>query len=367
MKKKWKVCVTSALLSTFVALNGITAYAKYTPGIEVSATVNDADADGNNDDVTVTVSVGKSVVLPDGRDSVKVTAEDNETGNILVKTLWLDSESAAFVESFIWKDVYNGKYTLKAEYSGDKNHDKAAKEGEDFEVTGYERPSYSGPVGDLGNGGSDEESSGGATEEGTTGGGGVSGETGSGTGGTTIQPEVNDPDEEGPDYGRLTLDPIKGLMGSKYGIITANYDDHRSHWVLDELSALIWGGSVDNYWKLQYRDGSYAKGSKAVDEHSKQYENYHWEFIDQKWRAFDSNGFSKLGWIYDENYDGWFYLHIKHGMQTGWICVGDKWYYMNPDTAGCEGKMYAAQWTPDGYYVDESGAWDGRPQMLKAQ
>ena len=29
--------------------------------------------------------------------------------------------------------------------------------------------------------------------------------------------------------------------------------------------------------------------------------------------------------------------------------------------------MYAAQWTPDGYYVDESGAWDGRPQMLKAQ
>ena len=61
MKKKWKVCVTSALLSTFVALNGITAYAKYTPGIEVSATVNDADDDGNNDDID---SVSFSVAMP---------------------------------------------------------------------------------------------------------------------------------------------------------------------------------------------------------------------------------------------------------------------------------------------------------------
>lgn len=360
MKRKWKVSVLPILLSTFVALNGITAFAKVEPIIDVSARVQE-------DDVTVTISIEKSEILQNGRDSVKITAKDNETGNILVKTLWLNNDSMIFEESFTWYDVYNGKYTLKAEYSGDKNHDKAAKEGEDFEVTGYERPSYSGPVGDLGNGGSDEESSGGALDGGTTGGDGVSGEIGSGTGGATVQPEANDPDEEGPDYGRLTMDPIKGLMGSKYGIITANYDDHRSHWVLDELSALIWGGSVDDYWKLQYRDGSYAKGSKAVDEHGKQYENYHWEFIDQKWRAFDSNGFSKLGWIYDENYDGWFYLHMKHGMQTGWICVGDKWYYMNPDTAGCEGKMYAAQWTPDGYYVDESGAWDGRPQMLKAQ
>ena len=157
------------------------------------------------------------------------------------------------------------------------------------------------------------------------------------------------------------------MIGSKYGIITSNYDSHRSHWELDEISALIWGGSADNYWKLQYRDGSYAAGSKAIDENGKTYENYHWEFINKKWWAFDSDGFAKIGWLYDENYDGWFYIHVKHGMQTGWICVGDKWYYMNPDTAGCEGMMYAAQWTPDGYYVDENGAWDGRPQMLKAQ
>ena len=318
----------------------------------------------NGSTVEIEAKITKLGPVDGGRDSVKFTATEQLTDeqrangkvpNTLVKTVMLNSgESQIAIASAKWSNVYNGVYNLEIEYSGDANHNPSKAITTTFTVDGYTRPSYNGSTNDSTGG-----SGGGGNGGGSTG--------GSGQSGATVQPEVNDPDEEGPDYGRLTMDPIKGLMGSKYGIITANYDDHRSHWVLDELSALIWGGSVDDYWKLQYRDGSYAKGSKAVDEHGKQYENYHWEFIDQKWRAFDSNGFSKLGWIYDENYDGWFYLHMKHGMQTGWICVGDKWYYMNPDTAGCEGKMYAAQWTPDGYYVDESGAWDGRPQMLKAQ
>ena len=36
-------------------------------------------------------------------------------------------------------------------------------------------------------------------------------------------------------------------------------------------------------------------------------------------------------------------------MATGWIFVGDAWYYLNAD-----GAMASDQWI-DGYYVDASG------------
>ncbi|MBQ2022133.1 MAG: hypothetical protein II213_00265, partial [Lachnospiraceae bacterium] len=77
-----------------------------------------------------------------------------------------------------------------------------------------------------------------------------------------------------------------------------------------------------------------------------------------------ADGAKFTGWLLKS--EGYYYYR-KGVKVTGWVNEGSTWYYMNPDTAGCEGKMYAAQWTPDGYYVDESGAWDGRPQMLKAQ
>ena len=315
-----------------------------------SATVDKAD-------VTVTVKVQKVAPMNGGQDSITVTATETTTGNKLVKRVGLNSRNAADAEVAVtWENLYNGTYAYEVEYSGDANHEYDVLTGRTFVISGYEKPSYSG--GSSGGGGSN---TGGSTS-------GPSGGTTGGSGGTEVlSPAENVSEEEKTNYGVLTLDPVKGLISSNYGILPANHDDHRSHWELDEISALIWGGSADNYWKLQYRDGSYAAGSKTMDENGNQYENYCWEFINGSWWAFDSNGFAKIGWLYDENYDGWFYIHIKHGMQTGWICVGDKWYYMNPDTAGCEGKMYAAQWTPDGYYVDESGAWDGRPQMLKAQ
>lgn len=334
------------------------------------------EIDGSN--VKVDVTITKRGPVNGGRDSVKITAieqlteeqrANGKTPNTLVKTITLNSgESETATASAEWKGVYNGTYSLTIEYSGDSNHSpKVYPEStpETFVVTGYTRPSYNGSVNNGGGSSDNQEGSSGSTGSGSNGGGGSG--SGSNGGGAVVDSIVKVNDNVKPDYGVLAQDPVKGLVGSKYGIITANHDDQRSHWVLDEISALIWGGSSENYWKLQYRDGSYAEGSKAVDENGKVYENYHWELINKRWWAFDSNGFAKLGWIYDENYKGWFYIHIKHGMQTGWICVGGKWYYMNPDTEGCEGMMYAAQWTPDGYYVNEDGAWDGRPAMQMAQ
>ena len=39
-------------------------------------------------------------------------------------------------------------------------------------------------------------------------------------------------------------------------------------------------------------------------------------------------------------------------MVTGWQLIDDKWYYFE-----ASGRMMASATTPDGYYVDENGAW----------
>ena len=71
-------------------------------------------------------------------------------------------------------------------------------------------------------------------------------------------------------------------------------------------------------------------------------------------------GYAKTGWLRDENYGGWFYMDPEHGMQTGWMLLNGVWYYFNPISDGKRGIMYAGQRTPDGYYVDKNGVWDGR-------
>lgn len=63
-----------------------------------------------------------------------------------------------------------------------------------------------------------------------------------------------------------------------------------------------------------------------------------------------STGAMKTGW---QQLGGqWYYLNGSGEMTTGWQAVGGRWYYM-----GSNGVMYANTWTPDGRYVDGSGAW----------
>ncbi|MDF2884186.1 MAG: pcpA [Clostridiaceae bacterium] len=84
------------------------------------------------------------------------------------------------------------------------------------------------------------------------------------------------------------------------------------------------------------------------------------------------NGNLKTGW----QLDGvkWYYLNTDGSMAAGWKQVSGYWYYLNPsgDMAankwvgnyylGASGAMAVSTVTPDGYYVDASGAWDGKPK-----
>lgn len=75
------------------------------------------------------------------------------------------------------------------------------------------------------------------------------------------------------------------------------------------------------------------------------------------WFRFDDKGKMHTGWYLDETCGDWYYLHtVPDGSQghmyKGWHVIGDKWYFFGQD-----GRMYHNTVTPDGYTVDESGAW----------
>ena len=149
--------------------------------------------------------------------------------------------------------------------------------------------------------------------------------------------------------GVIRQDSVKGTIDSITGIITGEtnsfVNDGKSHWMMDEHG-----------WWLRFADNTYPKGS-VRDSGSV---SHCWEQINGKWWAFDETGYAKTGWLRDEDYGGWFYMDLEHGMQTGWVLLDGVWYYFNPISDGKRGIMYAGQRTPDGYYVDKNGVWDGR-------
>ena len=144
-------------------------------------------------------------------------------------------------------------------------------------------------------------------------------------------------------------DPVRGNVTSDKGIITgANNsmaNDGYSHWMQDEHG-----------WWLRFANNSYPKGAKSGEAGA----TYAWELINGNWWAFDENGYAKTGWLRDDTYNGWFYADPDTGMKIGWVLINGKWYYFHPTSDGKRGIMYAGQNTPDGYYVDETGAWDGK-------
>lgn len=143
----------------------------------------------------------------------------------------------------------------------------------------------------------------------------------------------------------IRKDPIKGRTSSDRGIMTgaanSTANDGYSHWMQDAHG-----------WWLRFADNSYPKGQK----HGTSGIAYAWEYINGNWWAFDENGYAKTGWLKDEAFGGWFYIDPERGMQTGWFLIDGVWYYFHPVSDGRKGIMYAGQKTPDGYYVDESGA-----------
>ena len=165
--------------------------------------------------------------------------------------------------------------------------------------------------------------------------------------------DYDDPNESSvkvtPDpSNKVTKDSQKGYRNVEQGVITGTanqtVNDGYSHWMKDAKG-----------WWLRFSDGTWPMADRTGA--------YHWEHINGKWWAFNETGYAKTGWLRDEDYGGWFYMDLEHGMQTGWGLLDGVWYYFNPISDGKRGMMYAGQRTPDGYYVDKNGVWDGRSKQ----
>ena len=68
------------------------------------------------------------------------------------------------------------------------------------------------------------------------------------------------------------------------------------------------------------------------------------------WYYLNKSGSMATGWVKDSG--AWYYLKDSGAMVTGWVKDGGQWYYL-----ASTGKMLHNTYTPDGYYVDGSGAW----------
>ena len=178
-----------------------------------------------------------------------------------------------------------------------------------------------------------------------------SGSSGSGSSGSDWDSsDYDDPNESSVKVtpnpsNKVTKDSQKGYRNVEQGIITGTanqtVNDGYSHWMKDAKG-----------WWLRFSDGTWPMADRTGA--------YHWEKINGKWWAFDETGYAKTGWLRDEDYGGWFYMDPEHGMQIGWVLLNGVWYYFNPISDGKRGIMYAGQRTPDGYYVEKNGVWDGR-------
>lgn len=75
-----------------------------------------------------------------------------------------------------------------------------------------------------------------------------------------------------------------------------------------------------------------------------------WLYDNKSWYYLKDSGSMATGWIKDSG--SWYYLNNSGSMATGWVKDGGSWYYL-----ASSGKMLHNTYTPDGYYVGDSGAW----------
>ena len=187
-------------------------------------------------------------------------------------------------------------------------------------------------------------------------------------------------------------DSKKGVVNPQTGIVTGTGKGY-SQWQRDE-----------NGWKLIYADGTVAKGQMMNRDDGTTFEQVAWEKVNGAWYAFGSDGYLKSGWICDYQLGAWYYMTEERGIISGWFhdpednCT----YYLDPETAKLVtgwkqidgnwyyfydvvatptwyynaqlgtwvynilskntpyGSLFRSERTPDGFYVNADGVWDGK-------
>ena len=112
--------------------------------------------------------------------------------------------------------------------------------------------------------------------------------------------------------------------------------DNGSWYYLKDSGSMATGWLKDNgSWYYLNNSGSMATG---------------WLKDNGSWYYLKNSGSMATGWVKDSG--SWYYLKNSGSMATGWVKDNGKWYYL-----ASSGSMLRNTYTPDGYYVDGSGAW----------
>jgi glucan-binding YG repeat protein len=131
-------------------------------------------------------------------------------------------------------------------------------------------------------------------------------------------------------YGNRSRNGVYRGKWEYHGMVPwLDYSADRDHWEQDSTG-----------WWYEYADGSYAIG---------------WTKIDGNWYYFSANGYMYTGWLFDEKYQGWYFLDPTSGvMQTGWVYSGGYYYYMDSSGKMLEGWQKINE---DWYYLNTTDQW----------
>ena len=176
-------------------------------------------------------------------------------------------------------------------------------------------------------------------------------------------------DSDNSDGSGSTKNPAATNFGKNVSNSRSSDNEAQGTWKRDEKG-----------WWFEFTNGTYPAGKKSENNSS---EKPFWIWTGGRWWAFDSEGYLKTGWVFDGASGKWYLLNEKSGMQigwyydesgrfwyyldpvsgamlTGWQLINGKWYYFSKTSGAVPlGSMYKETRTPDGYYVDKDGAWDG--------
>lgn len=130
-----------------------------------------------------------------------------------------------------------------------------------------------------------------------------------------------------------------------------------------------------------YKGSSYKVGNKITVNQDRTYYDftqkikdtgpgtYHFTITDSAGRTWtsencqvDENMLEDVGKLTWSKENGFWKLRDYRGqLLTGWQKVDGKWYYLDTKTGVC----YTNTYTPDGYYVNSEGVWDGQTAISK--
>ena len=129
---------------------------------------------------------------------------------------------------------------------------------------------------------------------------------------------------------------------------------------------MVFGMSTVSFAKVaspQKRRSSGGSSTAVVAVANKNADTGTWTKTDAGWTFSGAKNYKNAwGFInnpYTKSADqgGWYFFDANGVMLTGWQFINGKWYYLNATSNGDLGKCYINTITPDGYKVDETGAW----------